>query len=283
MSSCHRSREGTGVQGPARAGQPVGVLFCASRRSASAQQDGESPHRSFTPAGAPRGTRSRTAEHRINPSTAPSQVRRRRGGQAEGGKLDDHRHSGAGQAADAEQALTLAAAFGPDVITLDTALPDGQVWTLGRTLREADAHVGIVIITDDPGDDTLFRALDCGASALVHKSAPIREILSAVRHAAGSPASFTASGPSVALRRRRETPERAVLSPREQQILLLLHDGLSVPQVAAELFVSLSTAKTCIARLYDKLDARNRAQALMAAVRLGLLDEHAATRHGTFG
>jgi DNA-binding NarL/FixJ family response regulator len=165
------------------------------------------------------------------------------------------------------------------VITLDTALPDGQVWTLGRTLREADAHVGIVIITDDPGDDTLFRALDCGASALVHKSAPIREILSAVRHAAGSPASFTASGPSVALRRRRETPERAVLSPREQQILLLLHDGLSVPQVAAELFVSLSTAKTYVARRYDKLDARDRAQALMAAVRLGLLDEHAATRH----
>ena len=184
-----------------------------------------------------------------------------------------------GEAADAEQALRLASAFGPDVITLDTALPDGQVWTLARTLREADEHVGIVIITDDPGDDTLFRALDCGASALVHKSAPIREILSAVRHAAGSPGSFTASGLSAALRRRRETPERAVLSPREQQILLLLHDGLSVPQVAGQLFVSLSTAKTYVARLYDKLDARNRAQALMTAVRLGLLDEHTATRH----
>ena len=188
-----------------------------------------------------------------------------------------------GEAADAEQARTLASASRPDVITLDTALPDGQVWTLARTLREADEHVGIVIITDDPGDDTLFRALDCGASALVHKSAPIREILSAVRHAAGSPGSFTASGLSAALRRRRETPERAVLSPREQQILLLLHDGLSVPQVAAQLFVSLSTAKTYVARLYDKLDARNRAQALMAAVRLGLLAEHGATRHGTFG
>ena len=184
-----------------------------------------------------------------------------------------------GEADDTEQARTLAHALRPDVITLDTALPGGQVWTLARALREADEHVGIVIITDDPGDDTLFRALDCGASALVHKSAPIREILSAVRHAAGSPASFTASGLSAALRRRRETPERAVLSPREQQILLLLHDGLSVPQVAAELFVSLSTAKTYVARVYDKLDARNRAQALMAAVRLGLLDEHAATRH----
>ena len=179
-----------------------------------------------------------------------------------------------GEADDAEQARTLAHALRPDVITLDTALPDGQVWTLARALREADDHLGIVIITDDAGDDTLFRALDCGASALVHKSAPIREILSAVRHAASSPGSFTASGLSAALRRRRETPQRAVLSPREQQIIVLLHDGLTVPQIAAELFVSLSTAKTYVARVYDKLDARNRAQALMTAARLGLFDDN---------
>ena len=178
-----------------------------------------------------------------------------------------------GEADDAEQARTLAHALRPDVITLDTALPDGQVWTLARALREADDHLGIVIITDDAGDDTLFRALDCGASALVHKSAPIREILSAVRHAASSPGSFTASGLSAALRRRRDTPERAVLSPREQQIIVLLHAGLTVPQIAAELFVSLSTAKTYVARVYDKLDARNRAQALMTAARLGLFDD----------
>ncbi|HEY5150839.1 MAG TPA: response regulator transcription factor [Mycobacterium sp.] len=108
----------------------------------------------------------------------------------------------------------------------------------------------------------------------MHKSAPIREILSAVRHAASSPASFTASGLSAALRRRRDTPERTVLSPREQQIIVLLHDGLTVPQIAADLFVSLSTAKTYVARVYDKLDARNRAQALMTAARLGLFDDN---------
>ena len=184
-----------------------------------------------------------------------------------------------GEADDAEQARTLAHALRPDVITLDTALPGGQVWTLARALREADEHLGIVIITDDPGDDTLFRALDCGASALVHKSAPIREILSAVRHAASSPGSFTASGLSAALRRRRETPQRAVLSPREQQIIVLLHDGLTVPQIAAELFVSLSTAKTYVARVYDKLDARNRAQALMTAARLGLFEDYTTPGH----
>ena len=62
------------------------------------------------------------------------------------------------------------------------------------------------------------------------------------------------------------------LSPRERQILFLLHDGLSVPEIARQLFVSLSTAKTYVARLYEKLGARNRAQALMTAVRQGMFD-----------
>jgi DNA-binding NarL/FixJ family response regulator len=65
------------------------------------------------------------------------------------------------------------------------------------------------------------------------------------------------------------------LSPREREILFLLRDGLSVPTIAERLFVSLSTAKTYVARLYEKLGARNRAQALMAAVRDGLFDDGA--------
>ena len=65
--------------------------------------------------------------------------------------------------------------------------------------------------------------------------------------------------------------ERIGAEPARDEILFLLHDGLSVPEIAAQLYVSLSTAKTYVARLYDKLDARNRAQALMTAVRLGML------------
>jgi DNA-binding NarL/FixJ family response regulator len=75
------------------------------------------------------------------------------------------------------------------------------------------------------------------------------------------------------------------LSPRERQILFLLRDGLSVPEIAGQLFVSLSTAKTYVTRLYDKLNARNRAQALMTAVRLGLFEDGfaAAAPHAVAG
>lgn len=176
-----------------------------------------------------------------------------------------------GEAATTGKALTLASALRPDVVTIDCSSEDG--WTLADRLRNLAPMLGIVVLTSDDSDHMLFRALNMGVSAFVSKSAPIPDVIAAIRHAAAAPQTFTAAGLADALRRKREIAERFTLSPREQEILLLLHEGKSVPQVAAELFVSLSTAKTYVARLYDKLGARNRAQALMAAVRHGLLDD----------
>jgi DNA-binding NarL/FixJ family response regulator len=179
-----------------------------------------------------------------------------------------------GEADDAGNALNLAFATKPDVITIDAGLPDGRGWDLARELRARYANLGIVMLAAEANDEYLFRALDLGLSAFVSKQAPIHEVVAAIRHAAVSATAFSAVGLAAALRRRRETTERLALSPREHQILILLHEGLSVPQIASQLYVSLSTAKTYVARLYEKLGARNRAQALMTAVRLGMLDEH---------
>jgi DNA-binding NarL/FixJ family response regulator len=107
-------------------------------------------------------------------------------------------------------------------------------------------------------------------SAFVPKSAPVSEVLAAVRHASVSAASFTASGLAAALRRRRDSGPRDSLSPREREVLDLLVAGRSIPALALSLHISPSTAKTYVARLYEKLGARNRAEAVMAAVRLGL-------------
>jgi DNA-binding NarL/FixJ family response regulator len=176
------------------------------------------------------------------------------------------------EAADAADAFNLASALSPDVVTIDCSLPDGQGWKLARDLRDRHRDLGIVILTAEGSDDLLFRALDHGASAFVSESAPIQEIVSAIRHAALAASAFTASGLAQALRRRRESTDRATLSPRERQVLVLLRDGKSVPAVAEELYVSLSTAKSYVGRLYEKLGACNRAQALMTALRLGLLE-----------
>ena len=97
-------------------------------------------------------------------------------------------------------------------------------------------------------------------------------MISAIRHAAVAANSFTASGLAVAIARRRAAQERLALSPREAQVLRLLRDGLSIPAISMAMFISQSTTKTYVARLYEKLGAANRSQALMKAVRHGLID-----------
>ena len=171
-------------------------------------------------------------------------------------------------AAEATRKLSLVQ---PDVVTLAVSLPDGDGLRLARELRDGRADLGIVILTGRDEDDVLFRALETGASAFVAKSAPIEEVLAAVRHSAVAASSFTASGLATALTRRREAGDRLLLSAREMEVLSLLRDGMSVPAIARQMFISYSTAKTYVARLYQKLGAANRAQALMAAVQYGLV------------
>ncbi|HEY8743161.1 MAG TPA: response regulator transcription factor [Chloroflexota bacterium] len=177
-----------------------------------------------------------------------------------------------GETGSVVEALQMAAALSPDVITIDTSLPDGSGLELARELRDRYAGVGIVILTSSGQDDVLFRALDSGASAFVSKLAVVTEVLGAIRHSAVAATSFSATGLAQALRRRRETQDRLALSARERQVLQLLLAGHSVPEIAAKLYLSVSTTKTYVARLYEKLGANNRAQALMAAVRLDLVE-----------
>ena len=160
----------------------------------------------------------------------------------------------------------------PDVVTIDATLPDGDGMRLARDFRDLYADLGIVMLTSRGEDDVLFRALETGVSAFVAKTAPIEEVLAAIRHAAVAASSFTASGLAVALTRRRTIKDKLALSPRETEVLQFLRDGMSIPAIALAMFISQSTAKTYVARLYDKLGAANRAQALMTAMRYGLIN-----------
>ena len=164
----------------------------------------------------------------------------------------------------------MARASEPDVVVVDINLGEGNGIDLVRRLRAGSDTIGLVVLTMYDGDEHLFNALEAGASAFVLKNAPSDDVASAVRQAAVSPTAFTANDLAGAMRRRMQGPA-VQLTPREDEILQLLASGMSVAQVSAALFISQSTAKTHMSKLYDKLDASNRTQAVMAAVRLGLL------------
>jgi len=165
---------------------------------------------------------------------------------------------------------------GADVLVVDVTMPDGNGLTLARSARLADPQLGIVVLTMHNDDDTLLEALDAGASALVLKSSSAEDVLDAIRRAATAPEAFTATGLGAALRRRDvTTATKPILTPRETEVLMRLVDGDSVALVARQLFMSESTVKTHVARVYEKLGAHNRASAIMAAVRLGFVKPHA--------
>jgi len=176
-----------------------------------------------------------------------------------------------GQSGSIGDAEALAEATTPDVAVIDLQLPDGSGLDLVRVLRKNRADMGLVVLTMYAGDEQIFAAMDAGASAFVGKDAPSTEVIAAARHAAVAPLTFTCAGlPEAMMRRMSSSTPR--LSDRERQVLDLLADGLGVAAISGQLYISESTAKTHIAKVYEKLGAANRAQALVAAMRLGLID-----------
>jgi len=159
---------------------------------------------------------------------------------------------------------------GKVVAVIDVTMPDGSGLALVRAVRERSKDIGLVVLTMLSDDSTLLEALDAGASALVRKSAPADQVLSAVRRAADFPLEFSATGLAEAMRRQNDTPQTSLTS-REAEVLRLLVEGASVAQVGKQLYMSPSTVKTHITKIYDKLGAHNRASAVIAAVRLGLV------------
>ena len=175
-----------------------------------------------------------------------------------------------GEADSVATALQMIRATPPDVVIFDVRLPDGSGLDAAKKVREDNPTMGIVVLTMYAGDDQLFGALEAGASAFVPKDAPADDVISAARHAAVSPRAFTANDLAGAMQRRL-SPTGPQLSPREREVLGLLADGLGVAAISKQLYISESTTKTHISKVYEKLGAANRAQALMTAMRLGII------------
>ena len=139
-----------------------------------------------------------------------------------------------------------------------------------RTVRKKSDTTGLIVLTMHSGDDQIFAAMQAGASGFVGKDAPATEVIKAARHASVSPKAFVCAGLVGAMMRRR-SGEVTALTDREHDVLLLLAEGLNAAAIGGKLYLSESTTKSHIARIYQKLGAANRAQALVTAMRIGLL------------
>ena len=174
------------------------------------------------------------------------------------------------EAATCDEARDLARRLDPDVMVVDVRLPDGSGLDVCRDVRRRTRDTAVVVLTMYAGDDEILAAADAGAAAFVAKDAPARDVVEAAGRAAEKPRTY-ASPELDEARQRREQRPTVQLSPREREVLQLLADGYGIAQIARELYIGESTAKTHVAKLYDKLGAGNRAQAIMSALALGLV------------
>lgn len=177
-----------------------------------------------------------------------------------------------GEAASVNEAEGALSRLRPEVMVTDIRLPDGDGLALTSRARSQYPKLGIVVLTMYAGDEQVVAAMEAGASCFVGKDAPTDEVIAAARRAVAAPRDFVAKDLEAVLQRRGSAPVRTRLSPREREVLMLLADGHAIAEIARRLFIGESTAKTHVAKIYDKLGAANRAQAVMAAVRLGLVD-----------
>ena len=186
-----------------------------------------------------------------------------------------------GAAADGEQALALARRERPDVLLMDIRMPvlDGIEATRRIRADPALTAVRVLVLTTFDLDEHVFGALSAGASGFLLKDASPEEIVHAVRVVA---AGESLLAPAVTTKLVREFAARPAsgrprpgaldgLTDREREVLVLVAQGLSNPEIAGRLVVSPLTAKTHVSRILTKLGLRDRTQLVVAAYEAGLV------------
>ena len=179
-----------------------------------------------------------------------------------------------GEAADGVEAVEVGLRLRPDVVLMDVRMPrlDGLA-----AARQLAGHTRVLMLTTFDLNEYVYEALRAGASGFLLKDAPADQLVAAIRVVAQGDALLA---PSITRRliadfaRRpppRAQPERLqALSPRELEVLRLVARGLSNTEIAAELIVSDATVKTHVSRILQKLDLRDRVQAVVLAYESGL-------------
>jgi DNA-binding NarL/FixJ family response regulator len=179
-----------------------------------------------------------------------------------------------GAAADGDEAVRLARELVPDVVCLDVRMPGRDGISVARELAAADPAVPVLVLTTFDLDDYVFGALEAGAAGFLLKDAEPETIVHAVRQVAAGRGTLDQTLTHRVLRefaeRRRLQPVSLhrgadLLTGRERDILLLLAQGMSNEEIAAQLVVEVSTVKSHLARMMPKLGVRSRLQAVVWA------------------
>ena len=184
--------------------------------------------------------------------------------------LEDADFEVVGEASDGEEAARLAADLRPEIVVMDVTMPvlDGVGAT--RQVVAAVPDVKVVMLTMHGEAALVAECLDAGACAFLTKDTSMHDVVHTVRQTDDGEVLLS---PEIAQGTLRELSGNgaAVLTKREIEVLQLVADGYGTTEIADRLFISAKTVKNHLASIYEKLDARDRTQAVLSAVRSGIV------------
>ena len=182
------------------------------------------------------------------------------------------------EASNGLEAVEKAARFDPTVILMDIRMPELDGLEATRRILAADDGARVLILTTFDLDEYVYEALRAGASGFVLKDDPPEQLIAAIHTVAGGDALLSPTVTKRVIKQftRAPRPERPKeldeLSERELDVFRLIARGLSNTEIAQELFISETTVKTHVTHILQKLQLRDRVQAVVLAYQTGVFE-----------
>ena len=177
-----------------------------------------------------------------------------------------------GEADTGIRAISLAHRLRPDVVITDLLLPDGDGLMVTERIRSDLAETQVVILTSvDEEDGSVVRAVRAGAIAYVLKSANLIELVQTIRYAAEGQVHLSARAAARLIEEMRSPKNPVMLTEREREVLRGLAIGRTNKEIARSLDIALTTVKSHVRTILDKLGVDSRTQAALYAVRSQML------------
>jgi DNA-binding NarL/FixJ family response regulator len=180
-----------------------------------------------------------------------------------------------GEAASGEEAVTAVRELSPDVVFMDVRMPGMDGIEATRRIREASPETRVILITIDESRGAISDAIQAGVSGYLLKDASPEDLVGAARNAVEGNAvihpQLTKTFIEEVHLAEVEGTKAMPLSKREREILQKVADGATTRQVATDLGISPHTVKTHLERIFEKLGANDRAQAVAIAIRTGIV------------
>jgi two-component system, NarL family, response regulator DegU len=176
------------------------------------------------------------------------------------------------EASNGEEAIKMALDSKPDVVLMDVSMPQIDGIEATRRLVQADNRQRVVILTMHIDREVIERAMKAGAVGYMTKDSTVKEVVMAVKLAANGDRILSPRLAEVMLQEAKHADEHvSLLSPREEELLQHIADGLATSEVADTMYISQKTVKNHLASIYEKLQARDRTQAVLMAVKMGIV------------